>query len=118
MNGGYAIFATSGYRCSYTMTADSLAPQKEFESPTFRLGGGRSILLSYWGVCSDIVPKKSGSVNEKATHFLLALAYNGKIAAGGERRIWKKSGSMQMWMSISLQSRNGNPARSRIAGEA
>ena len=27
-----------------------LAPQKEFESPTFRLGGGRSILLSYWGV--------------------------------------------------------------------
>ena len=24
-----------------------LAPQKEFESPTFRLGGGRSILLSY-----------------------------------------------------------------------
>ena len=28
-----------------------LAPQKEFESPTYRLGGGRSILLSYWGVC-------------------------------------------------------------------
>ena len=28
----------------------SLVPQKEFESPTFRLGGGRSILLSYWGV--------------------------------------------------------------------
>ena len=28
-----------------------LAPQKEFESPTFRLGGGRSILLSYWGMC-------------------------------------------------------------------
>ena len=28
----------------------SLAPQKEFESPTFRLGGGRSILLSYWGI--------------------------------------------------------------------
>ena len=27
-----------------------LAPQKEFESPTFRLGGGRSILLSYWGI--------------------------------------------------------------------
>ena len=27
-----------------------MAPQKEFESPTFRLGGGRSILLSYWGV--------------------------------------------------------------------
>ena len=28
-----------------------MAPQKEFESPTFRLGGGRSILLSYWGMC-------------------------------------------------------------------
>ena len=27
-----------------------LAPQKEFESPTFRLGGGCSIQLSYWGV--------------------------------------------------------------------
>ena len=47
MNGGYAIFATSGYRRSYTMTADSLAPQKEFESPTFRLGGVCSIQLSY-----------------------------------------------------------------------
>ena len=29
------------------MTFGFLAPQKEFESPTFRLGGGRSILLSY-----------------------------------------------------------------------
>ena len=27
-----------------------MAPQKEFESPTFRLGGGRSIQLSYWGM--------------------------------------------------------------------
>ena len=33
-----------------------LAPQKEFESPTFRLGGGRSILLSYWGICRYILP--------------------------------------------------------------
>ena len=32
------------------MTFGFLAPQKEFESPTFRLGGGRSILLSYWGI--------------------------------------------------------------------
>ena len=40
-----------------------LARRKEFESPTFRLGGGRSILLSYRrifnidvrGVCSFIV---------------------------------------------------------------
>ena len=34
-----------------TMVPAFLAPQKEFESPTFRLGGGRSILLSYWGMC-------------------------------------------------------------------
>ena len=27
-----------------------LALQKEFESPTFRLGGGRSIQLSYWSI--------------------------------------------------------------------
>ena len=32
---------------SHTITVDSLARPKEFESPTFRLGGGRSILLSY-----------------------------------------------------------------------
>ena len=34
-----------------------MAPQKEFESPTFRLGGGRSILLSYWGICYVILLK-------------------------------------------------------------
>ncbi len=28
-----------------------LARPKEFESPTFRLGGGRSILLSYGRIC-------------------------------------------------------------------
>ncbi len=38
-----------------TMKSRLLAPQKEFESPTFRLGGGRSILLSYWGICLCII---------------------------------------------------------------
>ena len=33
-----------------------MAPQKEFESPTFRLGGGRSILLSYWGMTVLLYP--------------------------------------------------------------
>ncbi len=35
-----------------------VAPQKEFESPTFRLGGGRSILLSYWGITLVFYSKK------------------------------------------------------------
>ena len=33
----------------------SLARPKEFESPTFRLGGGRSILLSYGRIFYTIV---------------------------------------------------------------
>ena len=47
---------------------DFLAPQKEFESPTFRLGGGRSILLSYWGVCCYILPNFFHAV-KKIRHF-------------------------------------------------
>ena len=30
----------------------SLAPARGFEPPTYRLGGGRSILLSYAGICA------------------------------------------------------------------
>ena len=41
-----------------------LAPQKEFESPTFRLGGGRSILLSYWGMCGYILTKLNDTVKK------------------------------------------------------
>ena len=51
-----------------------LAPQKEFESPTFRLGGGRSILLSYWGIFLCIVPKFCLSVNLKS------LPLEGKVS--------------------------------------
>ena len=42
-------------RQNLTVSAVFMAPQKEFESPTFRLGGGRSILLSYRGMCCIIV---------------------------------------------------------------
>ena len=41
-----------------------MAPQKEFESPTFRLGGGRSIQLSYWGIHYYILSKNRVSVKK------------------------------------------------------
>ena len=40
-----------------------VARQKEFESPTFRLGGGCSIQLSYWRIYWDIVSEKFVNVN-------------------------------------------------------
>ena len=63
MNGGYAIFAINGSDRSYTTAVDSLARQKELESPTFRLGGGRSIQLSYWRIYWNIVAEKGADVN-------------------------------------------------------
>ena len=63
MNGSYAIFATNGFDRSYTTAVDSLARQKELESPTFRLGGGRSIQLSYWRIYWNIVAEKGIDVN-------------------------------------------------------
>ena len=53
---------------------DFLAPQKEFESPTFRLGGGRSILLSYWGVCRYILSNFLSSV-KKIRHIFCLPAH-------------------------------------------
>ena len=35
-----------------------LAPQKGFGPPTFRLGGGCSIQLSYWGITNKLYRKK------------------------------------------------------------
>ena len=49
-----------------------MAPQKEFESPTFRLGGGRSILLSYGRICHAIVTEKWGYVNKMTGIFLIS----------------------------------------------
>ena len=61
-----------------------LAHQKELESPTFRLGGGRSIQLSYWCVsCVAIVAKKIISVNEKTALFSPLPAYDREIKAEG-----------------------------------
>ncbi len=42
-----------------------MARQKEFETPTYRLGGGRSILLSYWRIYWNIVAKKPDNVNRE-----------------------------------------------------
>ena len=64
-----------------------MAPQKEFESPTFRLGGGRSILLSYWGVCNSIVPKIISAVNKNPAHFSPAASYTVRSEKGGRMRM-------------------------------
>ena len=37
-----------------------MARQKELESPTFRLGGGRSIQLSYWRIFNFKGDRPSG----------------------------------------------------------
>ena len=69
-----------------------MARQKEFESPTFRLGGGRSILLSYWCIfCPVIVTKKSASVNKNSEIiFLPKHILSGRALRGGENMEEKK----------------------------
>ncbi len=42
-----------------------MALQKELESPTFRLGGGRSIQLSYWSIYWNIVTENKFVVNRR-----------------------------------------------------
>ena len=68
-----------------------MAHPRGFEPPTCRLGGGRSILLSYGCICSSIVPKNNHSVNEKSTHFLFLPAYNGKMRCEGGKKNGRKA---------------------------
>ena len=65
------------------MQSRCLARQKEFESPTFRLGGGRSILLSYWRIYWNIVSENKTDVNcRDSTEFETLRCYT-------EALVWK-----------------------------
>ena len=52
---GYGVFAalTQTAETEWSRLLLTLAPMRGFEPPTYRLGGGRSILLSYMGVCKS-----------------------------------------------------------------
>ena len=70
-----------------------LARQKGFEPPTFRLGGGCSIQLSYWRLYHSIVQNIPHCVNRKSCDsfrfiFLPVSAYTAKTA--------KKKGGLSM----------------------
>ena len=68
------------------MTTAFLAPQKEFESPTFRLGGGRSILLSYWGVCDYHCNQKRIACQHFPVENVPVIAYT--VRSVLERRLY------------------------------
>ena len=57
VNAGYAIFAITGYGRSHTVAGNSLAPPARLELTTLRLGGVRSIQVSYGGVSRTLYPK-------------------------------------------------------------
>ena len=64
-----------------------MALQKELESPTFRLGGGRSIQLSYWSIYWNIVAENKFVVNlHVSTVFEKHRAYTVfSVLKGGEQ---------------------------------
>ena len=74
-----------------------LALQKGFGPPTFRLGGGCSIQLSYWCIYWNIVAEKDADVNLRnflfwryvLTTFLATAPYTVTLA--------KKGGFSIMW---------------------
>ena len=55
-----------------------LAHPRGFEPPTCRLGGGRSILLSYGCIFLNIVAEKGSGVN-KSGHIFLALCIDCQV---------------------------------------
>ena len=67
-----------------------MAPPARLELTTLRLGGVRSIQVSYGGLCFSIVPKKIRSVNEKTAHFLRPCTYNGKMTLQGGKYMDRK----------------------------
>ncbi len=54
--------------------ADSLAPPARLELTTLRLGGVRSIQVSYGGICNQIVAEKAICVK-----YRIPLAQRGKM---------------------------------------
>ena len=52
-----------------------MAPPARLELTTLRLGGVRSIQVSYGGICISIVLKKTGTVNQNLAHFAQSGAY-------------------------------------------
>ena len=86
-----------------------MARLKEFESPTFRLGGGRSIRLSYRRICDCIVPKKSFSVNKNRRFFRLSR----HILAGELLRrcnMWERDDPMADLEDLLFDEEEGRPS--------
>ena len=91
---------------SHTITADSLAHPRGFEPPTCRLGGGRSILLSYGCICFSIVSKFWSSVNElrhffsPCGHIMGKSGWGRGTSNGKYRGLWGCGRSHFCWWGV------------------